>query len=294
MIRIQPRRVAAFALAFALAALRAFDAAAAAPKKVDFNRDIRPILSDNCFACHGPDEKKRKAKLRLDTADGAFAERDGKHAIVAKNLKQSEVWRRITTKDADDLMPPAESNKKLKPEQIALFKQWIEEGANYKGHWAFVAPQKPALPKVANAKWPRNGIDHFIAAKLAEKALSTSPEASREVLIRRVTLDLTGLPPTPAEVDEFLADKSSDAYEKAVDRLLKSPRYGEHMGRYWLDAARYGDTHGLHLDNERSIWPYRDWVVRAFNDNLPFDQFTVWQLAGDLLPNPTQEQLIAT
>ena len=293
--------------------LAASSPAGAATRKVDFNRDIRPILSDNCYACHGPDEKARKAKLRLDVAESALA----KHAIVPKDLKKSELWARITTKNADDLMPPPESNKKpLKPEQIALLKQWIEEGANYQGHWSFVAPVKATQPKLQPKEWlvisnqskaPATSglitnhyslitspIDSFIAAKLAEKKLTPNPEASREVLIRRVTFDLTGLPPTTPEVDAFLADTSANAYEKVVDRLLKSPHYGEHMGRHWLDAARYGDTHGMHLDNERSMWPYRDWVVRAFNRNLPFDQFTIEQLAGDLLPSPTQDQLIAT
>ncbi|NDA65965.1 MAG: DUF1549 domain-containing protein, partial [Verrucomicrobia bacterium] len=264
----------------------------AATRKVDFNRDIRPILSDNCYACHGPDEKARKAKLRLDTAESALA----KKAVVPKDLKHSELWSRITTKDEKELMPPPESKKKpLKPEQLALLKQWIEEGANYQGHWSFIAPVKVTPPVIRNSQFTsRNSVDSFIAAKLADKKLTPNPEASREVLIRRVSFDLTGLPPTPAEVDAFLADQSPNAYEKVVDRLLASPHYGEHMGRIWLDAARYGDTHGMHLDNERSMWPYRDWVVRAFNRNLPFDQFTIEQLAGDLLPNPTQDQLIAT
>ena len=270
----------------------AVTSASAAPRKIDFNRDIRPILSDNCYACHGPDEKARKGKLRLDVAESALA----KHAVVPKDLKKSELWSRVTTKDANDLMPPAESNKKpLKPEQLALLKQWIEEGANYQGHWSFVAPVKTTPPSIGNRQSATgNPIDAFILAKLAEKKLTPNSEASREVLIRRVTFDLTGLPPTVAEVEAFLADTSPNAYEKVVDRLLKSPHYGEHMGRHWLDAARYGDTHGMHLDNERSMWPYRDWVVRAFNRNLPFDQFTIEQLAGDLLPNPTQDQLIAT
>ncbi|MSU28516.1 MAG: DUF1553 domain-containing protein [Pedosphaera sp.] len=259
--------------------------ASAAPRKIDFNRDIRPILSDNCYACHGPDEKARKAKLRLDVAESALA----KHAVVPRDLKKSELWSRVTTKDKDDVMPPPESHKKpLKPEQLAVLKQWIEEGANYQGHWSFIGPVKAKAPSIGNP------IDSFIAAKLAEKKVTPNPEASREVLIRRVTFDLTGLPPTVTEVDAFLADTSPSAYEKVVDRLLKSPHYGEHMGRHWLDAARYGDTHGMHLDNERSMWPYRDWVVRAFNRNLPFDQFTIEQLAGDLLPSPTQDQLIAT
>lgn len=261
---------------------------------VDFNRDIRPILSDNCFHCHGPDAKERKAKLRLDTQDGILKDLGGYQAVKPGDIKASEVWRRIITKDEDDLMPPPETHKTLKPDQIALIKKWIEEGAAFEGHWAYEAPKLAALPEIRDAKWARNGIDNFIAAKLAEHKLKPSDEADKVTLIRRVTFDLIGLPPTPKEIDEFLADKSPDAYEKVVERLLRSPRYGEHMARYWLDAARYGDTHGLHLDNERSMWPYRDWVVRAYNENLPFDQFTKWQIAGDLLPNATREQQIAS
>lgn len=268
--------------------------AARGSKTVNFNRDIRPILSENCFHCHGPDQNKRKAKLRLDTPEGATAERDGTQAIKPKDINASELWKRINTTDPDDHMPPAKTGKKLKPEQIALLKKWIEEGAEYQGHWAFVPPNRPSLPAVKNRRWARNGIDYFIAEKFEAKQLSPNPEASRESLIRRVSFDLTGLPPTPEEVDAFLQDQRPDAYEQLVDRLLRSPFYGEHMARFWLDAARYGDTHGLHLDNERSMWPYRDWVVAAFNHNLPFDQFTIEQIAGDLLPNPTRDQLIAS
>jgi mono/diheme cytochrome c family protein len=263
---------------------------------IDFNRDIRPILSDNCFACHGPDEKKRQANLRLDTKQGAFARLDsGQFAIVPGKPDESELIFRITATDAPAvLMPPPKSTKKLTPAQIDLITRWVAQGAPWEEHWAFVPPRKPALPKVKNPAWPKNPIDHFILARLEAAGLQPSPEADKRTLIRRVTLDLTGLPPTPAEVDAFLADDSPEAYEKLVDRLLASPRYGEHMARYWLDAARYGDTHGLHLDNYREMWPYRDWVIKAFNDNKPFDRFIVEQLAGDLLPNPTLDQLIAT
>ncbi|MEO7297029.1 MAG: PSD1 and planctomycete cytochrome C domain-containing protein [Verrucomicrobiota bacterium] len=261
---------------------------------IDFNREVRPILSDNCFACHGPDEKHRKAKLRLDIRDIATSTHDSVQAIKPKDLKSSEVWRRITTKDADDLMPPPESNKKLTSQQIDILRRWILEGAEYKGHWAWEAPVKISPPKIKNSRWAKNPIDNFIAAKLAEKKFAPEVEASKETLIRRVTFDLTGLPPTIEEVNAFLADKKNDAYERVVDRLLQSPRYGEQQARYWLDAVRYGDTHGLHLDNERSMWPYRDWVVEAFNKNLPFDKFTVWQIAGDLLPNATREQKVAS
>ncbi len=263
-------------------------------RTVVFNRDIRPILSDTCFACHGFDGAKRKANLRLDVPEGYTAVHEGRQVVKAGDPKDSELWRRLTSTDAKTVMPPPESNKKLTPEQVQMFGRWIEEGAHYQKHWAFEAPVQPGLPHVSDAAWARNDIDHFILAKLDSKGLAPSREAAKETLIRRATLDLTGLPPTVEEVDAFLADKTPDAYERMVDRLLDSPRYGEHMARFWLDVARYGDTHGLHLDNERSMWPYRDWVVKAFNQNLAFDQFTIWQLAGDLLPNPTRDQLIAS
>ncbi|MFN7140148.1 MAG: PSD1 and planctomycete cytochrome C domain-containing protein, partial [Limisphaerales bacterium] len=268
--------------------------AKSAEAKLDFNRDIRPILTDNCLSCHGFDEATRKAKLRLDTREGAIQSRDPHPAITPGDLEKSELWHRIITKDEDDLMPPPESNKKLTPQQIETIRTWILQGAEYKGHWAFEKPEKPATPKIKEKRWAKNEVDHFIAAQLEQKKLKPESEASKERLIRRVTFDLTGLPPTPGEVDAFLADKRPGAYERLVERLLSSPRYGEHQARYWLDAVRYGDTHGLHLDNERSMWPYRDWVVKAFNENLPFDEFTIWQLAGDLLPNATREQKIAS
>jgi hypothetical protein len=272
-------------------ALAALPASAAAP--LDFNRDIRPILSDNCFACHGFDAKKRKADLRLDTPEGAYALIDGIQPIKPGDPAASSIIERILSTDEDEVMPPPESHKKITPQQAEILQRWIKEGAKYKNHWAFEKPIKATVPKVAGGL-VRNPIDAFIQDRLRQEALSPAPEASKETLIRRVTLDLTGLPPTIAEVDAYLADNSPDAYEKVVSRLLKSERYGEHMGRYWLDAARYADTHGLHLDNERSMWPYRDWVIRAFNDNLPFDEFTRWQLAGDLLPNATVDQQIAS
>ena len=267
----------------------------AAEAKVDYNRDIRPILSDNCFACHGPDVRQRKAKLRLDTRDGAFAElRGGGHAIVPGKIDDSVLVERITADDPSQRMPPAKSRKRLTEAQIELLQRWIAQGAPYTAHWSFIAPVRPELPKVKNAAWPRDPVDRFILARLEGVGLQPSPEANKTTLIRRVTLDLTGLPPTPAEVDAFLADTSPNAYEKVVDRLLRSPRYGEHMARFWLDAARYGDTHGLHLDNYREMWPYRDWVIRAFNANKPYDQFVIEQLAGDLLPNATLDQIVAT
>lgn len=288
------RRIQAFMmhrfLLIAMATCAALPARAAT--KLDFNRDIRPILSDNCFACHGFDSKTRKAGLRLDVAEGAFAKnKEGVAAILPGDDVGSELVKRLLTSDADELMPPPESHKKLTPSQITLLKRWIKEGAPYQKHWAFEPPVKAALPVGTNTISP---IDAMVASRLPAHQLQFSPEASKESLLRRVTLDLTGLPPTPREVDEFLADTRPDAYERVVDRLLKSVRYGEHMARYWLDVARYGDTHGLHLDNERSMWPYRDWVVRAFNENLSFDHFTVWQLAGDLLPQATPDQVVAS
>ena len=268
---------------------------ASAADKLDFNRDIRPILSDNCFACHGFDAKKRKAELRLDTPEGAYAAIDGTFPVKPGDASASTIIHRALSTDEDEVMPPPETNKKLSPAQIDVLKRWIDEGAEYKRHWSFETPVKPAQPEIPNPKAEiRNGIDSFIQDRLQKEGLNPSPVASKETLIRRVTLDLTGLPPTLAEIDAFLADSSPDAYEKVVNRLLKSERYGEHMGRYWLDAARYADTHGLHLDNERSMWPYRDWVVRAFNENLPFDDFTIWQIAGDLLPEATMDQKIAS
>jgi hypothetical protein len=268
--------------------------ALAADAEVLFNRDIRPILSDTCFHCHGFDSRSRKADLRLDTYEDAVAVRRGGPAIKPGDARNSEVWRRITSKDPKLVMPPPDSNKVLKPEQITLMGKWINQGAKYQKHWAFEPPIRTEAPVLAAGAPIRNDVDRFILAALEARGLKPSPEATRETLLRRVTLDLTGLPPALKEVDAFLADSEPGAYERAVDRLLASPHYGEHMARYWLDVARYGDTHGLHLDNERSIWPYRDWVVQAFNENLSFDQFTIWQLAGDLLPNPTREQLVAS
>ncbi|MFN0110982.1 MAG: DUF1549 domain-containing protein, partial [Blastocatellia bacterium] len=258
---------------------------------VDFNREIRPILSDTCFACHGPDEATRKAKLRLDTKDGAFAKTG---VIVAGNSAESRLIKRITSKDPNAVMPPVSSGHRLTDKQIELLKRWIDEGAQWNEHWAFVAPKRPDLPQVTNKAWVKNSIDAFILARLEKEGLKPSPEADRATLLRRVSLDLTGLPPTPAEVDAFIADKSPDAYEKVVDRLLASPRYGEKMALHWLDLARYADTHGYHIDSHRDMWPWRDWVIKSFNENKRFDQFTIEQLAGDLLPKATTEQKIAS
>ncbi len=258
---------------------------------IDFNRDIRPILSDNCFACHGPDESKRRARLRFDTRDGASGKRD---LIVARDPAQSILYQRVSARDKDRLMPPTDSGYTLSPAQVELIRKWIEQGAVWNEHWAYRAPTQAPLPKVAHLSWPRNPIDYFILAKLEREGLQPSIEADKATLLRRVTLDLTGLPPTLAEVDSFLADRSLGAYEKRVDQLLASQVYGERMAMQWLDLARYADTHGYHIDSHRDMWPWRDWLISAFNRNLPYDQFTVEQLAGDLLPDATLEQRIAS
>jgi len=265
-----------------------------AERVVEFNRDVRPILADACFACHGFDPKSRKAKLRLDTPEGAYALRKDLAAIKPGSLDDSEVWNRITSAHADSVMPPPESNKKLTPAQKEVIRLWIKQGAKYQKHWSFEAIAKTPVPVSGMPKVSANAIDAFIYARLQQANLKPTPEADRETLIRRVAFALTGLPPTVKELDAFLADQSADAYEKMVDRYLASKHFGEEMARHWLDVARYADTHGLHLDNERLMWKYRDWVVKAFNDNLTFDKFATWQLAGDLLPNPTNDQLTAT
>ena len=264
-------------------------------QEISYNRDIRPILSENCFACHGPDKPARKADRRLDTSDGARAEIDGVRAIVPGDLAKSDAIARIESHDADEKMPPPKSDKKLTPEQIALIKKWIAQGGKYEPHWSFIAPRRPAVPGVRGQEsGVRNPIDAFVLARLEKDGLKPSPEAGKPTLIRRVTFDLTGLPPTPAEVDAFLADQSPDAYGKLVARLLASPRFGEKTAVHWLDLSRYADTHGYHLDAGREMWKWREWVIEAFNKNLPFDQFILWQLAGDLLPNATTEQKVAT
>ena len=268
---------------------------AAAEPAIDFSRDVLPLLSENCFKCHGPDEANREAGLRLDKPEGATAKLDsGETAIVSGESESSTVYQRISSPDPDLRMPPVDSGKKLSPAEIARIKAWIDAGAEWSGHWAFEAPRKPAIPKPVAGWQSENAIDLFVHAKLQSAKLQPEPLADKPTLIRRVTLDLTGLPPTLEEVEGFLADDSPQAFERVVDRLLNSKRYAEHMARIWLDAARFADTHGLHLDNERSIWPYRDWVIDAFDRNLPFDQFTIEQLAGDLLPEPTLQQRVAT
>lgn len=267
----------------------------AEPGKLSFNRDIRPILSENCFQCHGFDDKTREAGLRLDQHDAAIKKTDsGVTPIVPGDAAKSDVIARVTSRDKEMMMPPPSTHKKLTAKQIETLRRWINEGAEYQGHWAWLAPVRPEPPRVTNDAWAKNAIDQFILARLDAEKLSPSPEADRTTLIRRVTLDLTGLPPTPAEVDAYLADKSPDAYERVVDRLLASPRYGERMAMQWLDYARYADSHGFQSDSSRVMWPWRDWVIDAFNRNMPFNDFTVEQIAGDLLPNPTNAQLVAT
>ncbi len=273
----------------------ALSIAAVAHGEINFAREIRPILSDHCFACHGPDSNKRKAKLRLDEKESAFAPaKSGAIAIVPGDLENSELLVRVSSPDPDDVMPPPKEHKELKPEQVELLRRWIKEGAVWTGHWAFQPVQPEAVPAVKNGAWARNDIDRFILARLEKEGLAPSPEADRERLLRRVTLDLTGLPPTLSELDAFLADNSPEAYEKAVDRLLASPHFGERIALPWLDLARYGDTSGYHNDSLRDMWLWREEVIKAFNANQPFDQFTIEQLAGDLIPNATIEQKIAT
>jgi hypothetical protein len=275
-----------------LAVLLAFGVTSAdGAEKLHYNRDIRPILSDKCFHCHGPDKNKRDSGLRLDVREDALAMRDGIRAIVPGKPDGSEIISRISTTDPDDHMPPAKSKlDSLTPAEIALLKRWIAEGAEYEAHWAFI-PLKPiAAPKAGD----ESPIDTTVSAGLAARGLKPQPEADRYTLLRRVSFDLTGLPPSPQEIAAFEKDASPDAYERVVDRLLASPRYGERMTVDWLDIARYADSYGFQVDREREMWPWRDWVIRAFNDNLPFDQFITWQIAGDLLPNPTDDQVLAT
>ncbi|MES2597655.1 MAG: DUF1553 domain-containing protein [Verrucomicrobiota bacterium] len=284
-------------LALALLSLTA-NAAVSAPT-VGFNSDIRPILADACFHCHGPDPGTRKAGLRLDTEAGFFTAKEGEEPTVIKGKPDaSSLFQRLTATDEDDIMPPPDSHKTLKPEQIAKVRAWIEQGAPWQPHWSLIAPKKAAQPEVTDNAWVKTPVDRFVLAKLEAIGLKPAPEADAGALIRRVALDLTGLPPSPELMQRHLPKdgaKLTDAQlSTLVDELLKSPAYGEHRARYWLDAARYADSHGMHFDKPREMWPYRDWVVKSFNSNQPFDQFTVEQIAGDLLPNPTEDQLIAT
>ncbi len=265
--------------------------AAPIARKLTYNQDIRPILAENCFPCHGPDSASRKAGLRLDR----LAEARAKGAIVPGDPLASEVLRRVRLPQSDALtMPPAAGHKRLMPEQVSLLTRWIGEGAQYEQHWSFLPPKSQTPPKVKNAAWVRNPIDAFVLSKLEESGFTPAPEADKRTIARRLALDLTGLPPEPADVETFVADKAPNAYEKLVDKFMATAQWGEHRGRAWLDAARYADTHGIHFDNYREMWAYRDWVIQAFNQNMRFDQFTIEQLAGDLLPEPTLDQRIAT
>ncbi len=262
---------------------------------VSFSRDIRPIIADKCFACHGPDEAARKQDMRFDVKDGLFGRTElGADIVVPGEPGKSELYYRITHSDDDERMPPSDFHLELPPAEIEIIRRWIEEGAVWQGHWAFVAPSRPSLPTVADETWGENEIDTFILNRLAAAGLTPSKRADKATLVRRVSLDLTGLPPTPSEVDAFIEDGSTDAYGKVVDRLLDAPSYGERMAFPWLDAARYSDTNGYQRDTKRFMWHWRDWVIQAFNDNMPFDQFTIEQLAGDLLPDSTLSQKIAT
>lgn len=266
------------------------------PDEVDYNYHIRPILSDRCFKCHGPDINKREANLRLDTPEGAFAalkDNPKAHAIVAKNVGLSVLYSRITSKDTAEIMPPVESNLKLSQYEIDLIAKWIKQGAKYKPHWSFIAPQKSKLPS-ADEDWVQNEIDYFIYAKMNEKGLTPNDEADKEHLLKRLSFDLLGLPPSIEMQNRFLADNSPNAYEKIVDELLKNKHFGEKMATNWLDVARYADSHGYQDDGLRTMWPWRDWVIHAFNANYAYSKFITWQLAGDLLPNPNKEMLLAT
>ncbi len=264
---------------------------------IDYNIHIRPILSDRCFKCHGPDANQRKANLRLDTHEGAMAalkDNPDAHAIIPGQPDQSEVFLRIATTDTSMVMPPVKSNLKLNEYEIDLIKKWISQGAKYKPHWAFIAPKATAIPETGNTAWPANEIDHFVLARMETNGLEPNEKADKERLLKRVSLDLTGLPPTIELQERFLKDDAPDAYEKVVDELFAQPAYGEKLATYWMDVARYADSHGYQDDGLRTMWPWRDWVIHAFNQNYPYDQFVLWQLAGDLLPRPTQEQLLAT
>jgi len=262
--------------------------------KVDLRRDVRSLLSDRCFACHGPDAKKRKARLRLDTREGMLAERQERAAVRPGEPARSEILRRVSADDGDERMPPEDAGPPLTEKEIDLLRRWIDAGAPWSRHWAFLPPERASRTELASGKRAVDSIDTFVLARLEAEGVEPSPPTDRATLVRRVTLDLTGLPPTIAEIDAFVADESPDAYERVVDRLLDSPHYGERMALEWLDAARYADTNGYQTDGERSMWRWRDWVIDAFNRNMPFDRFTIEQLAGDLLPEPTLDQLIAT
>lgn len=267
------------------------------PEVVDYNFDVRPILSDKCFACHGPDVNKRAEDLRLDTPEGAYKalkDRENEFAIVPNNVEKSVLYQKITAKDSAELMPPLDSNLKLSSYEIQILKKWIEQGASYEPHWAFVAVDKPELPKLKNADWVNNEIDYFVLQKLQDVGLTPNPMADKERLLKRVSFDITGLPPTPEMQKKFIQNDAADAYEKVVDELLASVHYGEKMASHWLDVARYADSHGFQNDQLRTMWPWRDWVIHAFNENYSYEKFVTYQLAGDLVPKKNMETILAT
>jgi len=282
-------------LAFAVVCIFFRSTHGAEAGEVDFNFQVRPLLSDRCFKCHGPDEKARKKKLRLDLREGMFRKLDDGFAVVRPgNTNKSELIRRIFATDPDDQMPPPDSQLKLSVVEKDLLLRWVAQGAEFKPHWSLIPVEKISPPRMQNKSWPRNPIDKFVLAKLEAENLSPAPAAPRETVLRRLAFDLTGLPPTLEELDAFLADTSNHAYERAVGQYLSSPAYGEWMAADWLDLARFADTYGYQADVARDMSPWRDWVIRAFNDNLPYNQFLLWQLAGDLLPNATRDQRLAT
>ena len=267
------------------------------PEVVDYNFHIKPILSDNCYTCHGPDANKRKAGLRLDIADNAFAElpeSPGKFAIVQGKPNQSEIYLNIVSDDSNVMMPPPDSQLKLKPHEKELIQKWIEQGGKFEKHWAYIPPIKKEIPTTENLDWGNNEIDGFVLEKLKDNNLTPSEKAPTKSLLRRISLDLTGLPPKQETVDRLLKNDSADIIPTAIDEFLALPAYGERMTQSWLDLARYADSHGYQDDSYRTMWPWRDWVIHAFNKNLPYDEFLTWQLAGDLLPNATKEQVLAT
>ena len=266
------------------------------PETIDFNFHVNPILSDKCFACHGPDDKQRKANLRLDTKEGLYQMTEDliKRVIDLDNLEESEMIRRIFHENKSIVMPPPESNLSLSEYEKNILKKWILQGAEWKKHWSFIKPEKPEIPQIQNNQWVKNEIDIFIAKNIENQNLEFSKMESKEILLRRLYFDIVGLPPSLDDIDQFLNDKSENSYEKVVDELLKSQNYGERMASIWMDIARYGDSHGYQDDTERTMWPWRDWVIHAYNKNLPYDEFITWQLAGDLIPNATKEQIIAT
>ena len=264
---------------------------------VDFNYDVKPILSDKCYACHGPDDKARQANLRLDIKSGietALELNNNQYILDVKHVENSELIKRIESEELNFVMPPPESNLKLSENEKIILKKWIEQGAKWKPHWSYTKPKLYEIPKTIYEDWPTNEIDFFISKKIEENGLKPSPKENKEILLRRVSFDITGLPPTIDQIDSFINDNSKDAYEKVVDRLLKSSSFGERMASIWMDLARYGDSHGYQDDQERIMWPWRDWVIHAYNDNLPYDKFITWQIAGDMIPNATKEQILAS